>query len=116
MPKFILVARDNPAAFAEVSPEEMQQIIQKYVAWGQRLHDAGKLIVSHKLKDNEGRVLRSNGADRDVTDGPYSETKEIIGGFWLIEAADYQEVLDLCENHPHLRLEASLEVRAIEDL
>ena len=116
MTKFMLVARENPAAFSEVSPEEMQAIIQRYVAWGQRLQDAGKLIASHKLKDSEGRVLRSDNGATGVTDGPYSETKELIGGFWIIEADDYQEVIDLCDSHPHLTFGASLEVRAIEEL
>jgi hypothetical protein len=50
-----------------------------------------------------------------VTDGPYAESKEVLGGFWLLEAANYEEVQGFLKDHPHLDA-GSLEVRQIEDL
>ena len=87
MASFMLIARDVPQDFADVSPEDMQRIIEKYVAWGNKLEEAGKKRAGNKLRDGEGRVLRGNGGKLAVTDGPFSETKEVIGGYWLIEAA-----------------------------
>jgi hypothetical protein len=48
-------------------------------------------------------------------DGPYSETKEVLGGYWLIEASDYDEAMEVVADHPHLRF-GSLEVREIQEM
>jgi len=114
MSKFLLIPRDNPKDFSSFSPEDMQQVIEKYVAWGRKVGEAGKLIDSNKLKDGEGRVLRDNGGKTSVTDGPFSETKEVVGGYWIIEANDYDEAVSLVEDHPHLEHGTSLEIREIE--
>jgi hypothetical protein len=51
-----------------------------------------------------------------VTDGPYTESKEVVGGYWLIEASAYDEVVDLLRAHPLLELGGALEVRQIEQM
>lgn len=51
-----------------------------------------------------------------ITDGPYTESKEIVGGFWLIEAASYDEVLGMMKDHPGLEGPGALEVRQIDEL
>ncbi len=51
MASFMLIARDVPEDFADVSPEDMQRIIEKYVAWGNRLEAAGKKKLGQKLRD-----------------------------------------------------------------
>jgi hypothetical protein len=50
-----------------------------------------------------------------VTDGPFAESKEVLGGFWLLEAASYEEVQGFLKDHPHLDA-GSLEVRQIHDM
>lgn len=102
MPSYMLLLYDNPAQFRDLSAEELQRIIQKYRAWGNSLRESGRLIGSHKLKDDAGRVLRAEGGKPRVLDGPFSETKEIIGGYFMIQAADYQEALQVAESCPHL--------------
>lgn len=116
MSKFLVLARDN-GGWRDLSPEEGQRVIQKYFDWSNGMRSAGRLVGSNKLKDGEGRVVRGGGkaAEIAVKDGPYSETKEVLGGYWLIEADDYDEALKMVADHPHLRF-GSLEVRAIEDL
>jgi hypothetical protein len=98
------------------SPEELQKITQKYLDWTQRLRAAGKLVNSNRLQD-DGRVVRPNGGKPAVSDGPFSESKEAIGGYWLIEAKDYDEALKLIEDHPHVTQwrNTALEVRQIFD-
>lgn len=66
MASFMLIARDVPQDFADVSPEDMQRIIEKYVAWGNKLEEAGKKRAGNKLRDGEGRVLRGNGGKLTV--------------------------------------------------
>ncbi len=115
MANFMLIARDIPQDFAAVSPEDMQRIIEKYVAWGNRLEAAGKKKQGQKLRDGEGRVMRGNGGGISITDGPFSETKEVVGGDWLIAAADYDEVVALARECPHMEYGASLEIRLVEE-
>jgi hypothetical protein len=86
-------------------------IMEKYGRWSQAI--AAQKIVAHKLKDGEGRVLRNDGAR--VVDGPYVETKEGIGGFYLVEARDYDHAVELASGCPSLSLEGGqVEVRAVE--
>ncbi len=116
MASFMLIARDGPQDFADVSPEDMQRIIEKYVAWGTKLEEAGKKRAGSKLRDGEGRVLRGDGSKLTVTDGPFSETKEIVGGYWMIDAADYDEAIELARDCPHIEYGASLEIREVEQV
>lgn len=115
MPRFLMVARDDNAAFASLGPAEAQAVIQKYIRWSQGLREAGKLQMGEKLRDGEGRVVARRGGKLQVSDGPFVETKEILGGFWLIEASGYDEVRQMAESCPHLQF-GSLEIRAIEEL
>jgi len=113
MAQFLLLARDRGTEmFAGLSPEDIQRIIQRYIDWGARLEAEGRMRAHHKLEDG-GRTLRKGGAGVDVTDGPYPETKEVVGGFWVFEAADYDEALGLVTDHPHFEF-GPLELRRIE--
>jgi len=93
MAKFMLLLYDDPASFATMSPEQIQKVIEKYMAWGQKLRQAGYLTASNKLTDEPGRVVRSNDGQLRVTDGPYSETKEVLGGYFTIEAENYDQAI-----------------------
>ena len=118
MPKYLLVARDPgtwEATVGDISPEEIQAILARYAAWGQRVSGQGKLLSGEKLKDGEGKVLRKNGSGLKVSDGPHSESKEVIGGFWLLQAESYEEAVKLAADSPHLDF-GSLELREIEDM
>ena len=115
MPKFLLLARSNGQPWKDLSAEEAQRIVQQYMDWSQRMREAGRLPGSNKLTDNEGRVLSGSGAQMTVKDGPYSETKEVVGGYWLVEAADYDEAVKLAKDSPHLRF-GTIEIRAIEEM
>ena len=109
MPQFVLILRDrdwNPEA---MSPEELQSVLARYRAWNDRMQGRG----GHKLRDGEGRVIVRNGKGVTVTDGPYAEAKEILGGFMIIEAADYDEAVRQCDDSPHLDI-GSIEIRQID--
>jgi len=90
--------RRHQPRLARDRPEQMQKIIEKYRAWGDGLRAAGRLIESNKLRDGEGRVLRRGNGKPRVLDGPYSETKEVVGGYFAVRAADYDEAVTLCED------------------
>lgn len=116
MPRFIVLVRDAPGQFDDLGPEEMQQLVQRYHAWGTALAAEGRMVLSHKLRDGEGRVARgASGGGMSVTDGPFAEGKEIVGGFWIIQADDLDHAVQTLSTHPHLA-NGSLEVREIEEL
>ena len=118
MPKFMIIPRDPPQGFG-LSPAEMQKILEKYMTWTGGLPKAGKLDHGHKLKDGEGRVIGKFGGEKGskvtVTDGPYMESKEIMGGYWVINATDYDEAQALIMDCPHLQF-GTLEIRQVDEM
>lgn len=113
MQQFLIVARDDGTAFDGMGQEEIIAIINRYKAWRDEIASRARVLVSHKLADGEGRVLRGGGGRIGITDGPFAETKEMLGGFWVVEAPDYDTVAELCRSCPHLEF-GSMEIRKIE--
>ncbi|HJU87955.1 MAG TPA: YciI family protein [Gemmatimonadaceae bacterium] len=116
MSRFMLFLHESPSDFANYSPEEMQKIIEKYSAWSQKMAQAGKLAGAEKLKDEGGRVLTRKNGQVIVRDGPYSETKELVGGFFLLEAKDYREAEALARDCPHLEYGGRIEIREVDPI
>ena len=113
MQSFMLLLYGEDNALNDLAPEEMQQILEKYRAWHEKLEREGKLLGSDKLKDGEGKVIERGGAR--VIDGPYSETKEVVGGYFAIQAADYDAAVAIAKTCPHVDF-GTTEVRAIDNL
>ena len=111
MTQFLLLLYSDPTEWLKMPTEEKQKWFGKYMAWGTQARQAGSLVGSNKLVDEAGKVLRGQKA---VTDGPYSETKEVLGGYYLIEAANYDDAVRRCKDHPHLEHGGTIEVRQIE--
>ena len=113
MPKFVLLLRDAGRFYPNMSPDEMQAIVQRYVAWRAKVQQNGSSIMGHKLRDKQGRVLNGKGAGLKITDGPYAEAQEVMGGLFVIEAASYDEVVELSKDCPHLEF-GSIEIREVQ--
>jgi hypothetical protein len=107
MPQFVLMLRDNGFP-SDISPEEIQSIIERYGVWMEKVRATGQ-----KLHDGEGRVVVRNEGGVAVTDGPYAESKEVIGGYFVVEADDYDAAARVVEDCPHLDF-GSIEIRRIE--
>lgn len=117
MASYMFLLYSGPDDFADVSPAEIQKVIEKYNGWRDSLHEQGKLLGSQKLKDDEGRVLRRKGGEATrVLDGPYSETKEVIGGYFAVTAEDYDAAVAIAESCPHLDYGGTIEIRAIDPI
>jgi hypothetical protein len=107
MPQFMLVLRDEGFP-GDISAEEIQAIIGRYQEWSARMRGKGE-----KLRDGEGRVIVRKDGGVSVTDGPYAESREVLGGYFLIEAADYDAAVRLCQDSPHLDF-GSIEIREVD--
>ena len=93
----------------------MATMMKDYGGWADRLRGEGRLKGGQKLTNDAGRVMRSAAGGRVVvTDGPYAESKELLGGFFVVTAKDYDEACRLAESCPHLRYGQRIEVRQID--
>jgi hypothetical protein len=113
MPHYILLLHDSGTFPPDLSPEAIQGIIKRYSDWRARVGSQGRLVQGHKLRDGEGRLLRGKVGSPTVTDGPYAEAKEIIGGLFIIEAKDYDEAARIASDCPHLEF-GTIEIREIQ--
>ena len=109
MPNYMLLLYHDPTGWTKLSPQEMQTALEKYIAWAQKATTGGYLRGSHRLAEDVGKVMRGT----KVTDGPYSETKEILGGYFLIEAANYDQAVDRAKDHPSIEYGGTIEVREL---
>ena len=115
MPKFLLLPRDDGTGFPALSPTEMQAALARYMAWSEALRASGTMQLGEKLRDNEGRVVTRGADGVVVTDGPFCEAREMIGGLWMIEVADYAAAVAAVQDCPHLDF-GSIEIRQVEEL
>lgn len=106
MKEFLLILKGD--GMNNLSPDELQEILKDYQKWVQQLGD--KYLGGQRLEEN-GAVLSSN-EDEIITDGPFLESKEIIAGFFLIQAEDLKEAIEIVQSSPHLGL-YKIEVRPI---
>src|SRR5579883_2208926 len=107
MSQFILLLHHDFSNLGRLSPEEMQKAIEKYIAWTKKPF----MVSSQRLSPEPGKVIREQG--RRIADGPYSETKEMLGGFYVIEAADFDEAVKRSLDHPHLEYGGTMEIRKL---
>lgn len=116
MAQFLLLLRDTPESSDSFTPDTAQAIIEDYKAWSRKMGDAGEVLGGEKLADDAGRIARPSGGGVVVTDGPFAEAKEVIGGYWVIQAADYAEAETLIADCPHLKYGGIIELRRIEEI
>ena len=109
MAKFMLLLYNEPGGWANLSPEEMQKALEKYTAWRTKPYT----LDGARLAEDVGKVVRANGGKARATDGPYSETKEVLGGYYTIEAANYDEAVKLALEHPQVEYGGTVEVHHV---
>ena len=97
-------------------PEALANITREYIDWADRIRAQGHLKASNKLTDDSGRILRGNDGRVSTTDGPYAESKEIVGGYFLLSAGNYAEACRIAADCPHLKYGTYIEVRQVEEL
>jgi hypothetical protein len=109
MKDFMLLFRGAMQQF-EFSPEEMQNHMQKWFTWVDELKSKNIYVSGEPLLP-EGKTV--TGKKAVVTDGPFAESKEIIGGFFLIKAASIEEATEIAKDCPDLPLDGIVEIREV---
>ena len=108
MSQFLLLLYSDPSGLHALSPDEMQKALQRYMDWRSKPFT----LDGKRLAEDPGRLVRSVGGKPRASDGPYSETKEVLGGFYLIEAANYDEAVKLAMTNPGAE-HGTIEVRQV---
>jgi hypothetical protein len=100
--RYLMLLYGNEEAERSLPAEERRAIVEQHIALSRRLREAGALVAGEALgASDEARVMRREGDRSVVTDGPFAETKEQLGGFYLLECADVEEALRWAEQVPH---------------
>ena len=94
----------------ELSSEEKQKITNEWMVWFRGLTDDGKAVAGHPL-ERESKIV--SGKNRIVSDGPFAESKEAIGGYFLLNVATMDEAVTIAQECPGLPYGARVEVRPV---
>ena len=114
--KYLLSLYGDESGWDDVTPEEMRAAMGPWNEFERRAFDAGVKLAGEGLQPSSTAttVKVGEGDDRAVTDGPFAETKEQLGGFYLLECKDLDEALEWAKKVP-LRPGGSIEVRPVMD-
>jgi hypothetical protein len=94
-----------------LSPEELQNVMSQWTIWFDRLVEQGKIKSAHPLLD-EGKIV-SWKKGQTIADGPFAESKEAIGGYFLLQNSDLDEALEIAKKCPALQYGMTVEVRPV---
>lgn len=114
--KYVCLAYEEEEKLSRLSPSEWDALRVETGAYVAALRKSGHLIVTHALQSvRKSATVRVREGATSVMDGPFAETKEQLGGFFLIEASDLSEATALAAGWPSARI-GSIEVRPIEEV
>lgn len=99
--KYLGLAYFTPEKFAAMAPDDVKALVGQCPALDEKMRATGKVLLSASLGDLDGwRTLRPRGGKTHVSDGPYTEAKEVVGGLFVIEADSRDEALRIASMHP----------------
>ncbi len=110
MPKYLVLQRSVPGQSPRPSPTQMQDMYAVFNAWKDKFKDR-ILDMGAPLTPNR-TVVTASGA----TDGPFPESKEVIGGYMILSAQNLEEALEVARESPPVQMGSSVEVREIRDM
>jgi hypothetical protein len=93
------------------SPEQAQKTMQKWMTWMKELGAKGHIKDQGQPLERAGKLVR--GKQKSVTDGPFTETKDVVGGYTLIEARDLDQAVELSKGCPIFEVDGAVEVRPV---
>ena len=114
--KFMLLCYDDEQTWAREGEPALKAAMQQAVQLAHELHDKGQYILASPLHPaNTATLVRVRDGQRLVTDGPFAETREVLGGFYLIDVPTREDALAVAARHPGARFGA-VEVRPVLEI
>lgn len=113
MKKFLLLLHEDIEQINELSPKEMGELANAHMAWANKLAESGHLISGDGLHEN-GVLIKGKGGI--IKDGPYLESKELVGGYYLIQAENLDIVVQLAKDCPCHLWGGTTEIRPIMEM
>jgi len=114
--KYLLLICDDEKAWGKMSEAERKQIYGEYGQFSQEIRSTGHYLAGAQLQPTSTATsVRVRNGKRLVTDGPFAETREQLGGYYLIEAKDLDEALAIAARIPSARL-GTIEVRPVVEM
>lgn len=99
--KYLGLAYYNPDKFAAMTPDDVQALVSQCPPMDEKMRATGKVLVSASLSESRHwMTLRPRGGKPQISDGPYTEAKEMVGGLFIIEAESRDEAMRLAAMHP----------------
>jgi hypothetical protein len=111
MAKFLFLYRNGEDSYGKMTPEEMQQMLQKWSTWISSGLKAGWMVQAGDRLKTEGRVVN---AKKVVTDGPFAEAKEIVGGYSVVQAESIEAAAEFAKGCPIFIRGGTVEVRPLQ--
>lgn len=109
MKEFLMIFRNAKNEGEKPSAQQMQEVMKDWQNWIGNIAAQGKFVSTNRLYP-EGKSLAPNGT---VTDGPYAEVKEFIGGYLIVKAGNLEEAAELGKDCPNLKYGGLVEIRAV---
>ena len=99
--RYMVTIYGDPSAMSDASPEEQQAELGRWFTYTEELQKAGAMVAGNALQGSEtATTVRFGGGEPTLTDGPFAETKEQLGGFYLLECANLDEALEWARKLP----------------
>ena len=99
--KYLGLAYYTPEQFAAMALDDVKALVSQCPPLDEKMRATGKVLVSASLGDQANwMTLRSRSGSTEVSDGPYTESKEVVGGLFIIEANSREEALRIATMHP----------------
>lgn len=113
MKQFLLLLHEDIEKIDNLSPKEMEELANAHMAWAEKLAESGHLISGDGLQQ-KGVLI--SGKNAVIKDGPYMESKEIIGGYYLLQAEKLETIVELAKECPCHIWGGTTEIRQIMDM
>lgn len=114
--RYMLLIYSDPAAYETMTEDDGARMMADYFAFTQRIVESGEFVAGDPLQAvTTATTVRMRGGARTITDGPFAETKEVLGGYYLVDCADLDRALELAAMIPDV-VTGSVEVRPIQEL
>ena len=113
MKQFLLLLHEDIEQMNNYSPKEMEELANAHMTWANELAELGHLISGDGLQQKSILISGENAA---IKDGPFLETKEIIGGYYLLQAESLEEIVKLAKKCPCHIWGGTTEIRQIMDM